>query len=195
MSTSLLFLPLLRSLHSPSPPESSQKETEVCSCVMSLLCFENVQLAPISFNQSFIIWLPYPSRFPLMCPHAPAPAVQASVLFLTHAKNASVRPLVPSVDSMPPFQWVLPRTTPSQFASFPYFLLIFCSPKISKTAAFVLLVCCLPLPLECRLHEVRGFCPFYSVLSLASRKSLAHTDCSGHVEWVTKAKLDRGIKH
>lgn len=115
----------------------------------------------------------YPSCFSTCVPSRTCSSCTGLCALPKTCQEAScLRPLVLSVHSMPPFQWGLPRTTPSHFTSFPYpFSWFFVFQKISKRAhLFYLFVCCLPLPLACRLHGVRGFFPFYSVLSLASRK-------------------------
>ena len=117
-----------------------------------------------------MIWLP----LPLWLLHPCAPGVQASVLFLKYAKN-------PSASDPWCFLWIQchlfsevfpelpPPTLPVFLILSPYFLFSKALTTTSKTA-LVLLVYCLSLPPECRLHEIRGFCPFSSVLFLAPRK-------------------------
>lgn len=144
----------------------------MCSCVISLLYFENVQLAPISFNQSFMIWLPLPLWLLQPC----APAIQASVLFLKHAKNFSASdPWCFLWIQCHLFSEVFPElpspTLPAFLILSPYFLFSKALTTTSKTAhLFYAFIYCLPLPPEYRLHEIRGFCPFYSILFLAPRK-------------------------
>lgn len=156
-------------------------------------------------------WLPFHSQpafhdlvsfTPLTSPLMhPAPATQASVLFLKHAKHSSA--------SDPwHFLWLHCHLFGEAFPdlpspTLPAFLIL--SPDLlfskvlittSKTAhLFYLFVCCLHLPLDCKLHEGRGFCPFHSVLySWHLEQGLVHCGCSVHAaEWMTDEQPNVGI--
>lgn len=165
-------------------------------------------------HQPFMIWLSLPLSLLVPCsPVHSAPAMQVPVLFPKHAKHpfASgsfaftvsscrardlyVPSLLESFASMPPFQWGLPKPSPSPVAGIPLpFLLLYCYPKqlpplVKQHTHFSLFVCCLPLLLECKLHEGRASLPVsFCTLFLVPATVPAHNDCSQHiVEWMSDA--------
>lgn len=142
-------------------------------------------------------------------PTQSAPSMLVSVLFLRHAKHPSASgplhllcshtgpeihtfsPLFRALLQCHPFSEGFPDLIPPPLPPFPILAPALLFPKAlittSKTT-HVLLVCCLPLPLACKLHEDRGLCLFhFDTLFLVPRTVPAHSGCSVNiVGWMSE---------